>query len=924
MARSALLAATRSERQILVVDGEAGIGKTAFVRGLLATTADVVALEASGEESEENLDYGVLAQLELRAALLSGDASRVGEISHLEHLSARGAGSMFSAGGELLAALGSLQDVSPVAVVIDDAHWIDQPSARALLFAVRRLQADRVAVVLVTRPNGLERLGEGWARLVNDPDLATRVRLAGLSATEVGLLAEAAGFGPLAAAEAERLREHTGGHPLYVKALLEELPSEALHTLRGPLPAPHSFAATVLSRLAHVGTEAQDLVAAAAVAGGPCPLALAGAVADLADPLVALEEALAADLLMLSPAPAREEIGFPHPLIRAAVYDDLSLTRRRRLHLAYASLTSGPTSLSHRVAATPGDDDALAGGLADAARDETAAGDLSRAIEHWLAASTVAASRGVREAALLAAVDCLGLAGDVPRAQALRNAVLACGDSARRSFTLGTLSASAGRLKEAKAALREVTERPDFTADPELAAKVTASLAIVCAYAGDGAEAITWAQRALCDAPSAVTADVTARQALALGMAWTGRPRDGIGALAFLSPSRIEPRPFEPELLATRGHLKVWAGDLDAATEDLSAVIRWSRAGLSPRSLPNTYASLAETEYHLGRWSDGLLHADVAVSLALDSDQVWELAFVHAVASFLHAGRGEWDSAADHVDAARRAADSAPLPVNVYYAHLAGANLSAARGDWKSALRALRLLGAEPADTLMVNAGQCAARLLEAEALLRTGDLAGASRLVAALGDGASPRVDTEIEVELPPSAGNLLAVHRSRLIGLLEFSRERRAEARRAFAHGLQLSKTVGSPVAGAMVQLAYGRFLRHSGGRRAATTILSQAREEFARVGAAPLLEQCDAELVACGVRADRDGFRDGYRLTARERVVARLIASGKSNREVAAELYLSTKTVEYHLANIFMKVGIRSRHQLASVLTDSQGFS
>ena len=91
--------------------------------------------------------------------------------------------------------------------------------------------------------------------------------------------------------------------------------------------------------------------------------------------------------------------------------------------------------------------------------------------------------------------------------------------------------------------------------------------------------------------------------------------------------------------------------------------------------------------------------------------------------------------------------------------------------------------------------------------------------------------------------------------------------------------------------------------------------AREAFERLDARPFLERCDAELAACGVRAQHNGADDDYGLTAREQVVARLVASGKSNREVAAELYLSSKAIEYHLANIFTKVGITSRHQLAS---------
>src|SRR5207302_8136227 len=116
----------------------------------------------------------------------------------------------------------------------------------------------------------------------------------------------------------------------------------------------------------------------------------------------------------------------------------------------------------------------------------------------------------------------------------------------------------------------------------------------------------------------------------------------------------------------------------------------------------------------------------------------------------------------------------------------------------------------------------------------------------------------------------------------------------------------------------LDYGHFLRTAGSRRKAIAPLRLAREQFEVLRARPFLERFDAELAACGVHGQARGAGDDDGLTAREQVVARLVASGKSNREVAAELYLSTKAIEYHLANIFAKLGIRSRHQLASRLS------
>ncbi len=898
---AALEAARASDPQIVWIEGEPGIGKTAFVRQFLASAEDIVTLEASGDETEATLDFGVLSQILAQASPASGSEPLN------DGLSSGSAGSVFAVGAELLGLLGSLEGSAPLVLVIDDVHWVDQPSAAVVLFTLRRLYADRVLVVVVSRPNGLDRLGPGWSKLLTDSERARRVVLLGLGAHDVRELAGSLEFGGLTLAAAERLREHTGGNPLRIKALLNELPPEALAFDQGPLPAPQSFAATVLTRLTSVTTEAQDLVAAAAVAGGQCSLTLAGSVAGLSDPLDPLEEALAAELLVLVRTRIPEEVGFRHPLVRAAVYDDLSPKRRHALHLAWASLTAGPASLFHRVAASDGADDALATELVAAGEDEVGAGALSVGIEHLLWASRVADSRQVREAALLRAVEWLGVAGDVPRAHGFRDEVIACSDSPRRSFILGALTASAGHLPEAEEALRGVIERPDFSRYPELLGPVTSSLAIVCAYAGQGADAITWARRALDVDESSATVEVTAKQALALGLAMSGRAPAGVALLDGLSPGRIHPQPFEPELMATRGNLKAWCGELPGAVEDLSAVIRWSRSGTPLRSLPNAYGSLAEAEYHLGRWDEGLVHADLAVSLAQDSDQLWELAFVHAATSFFHAGRGNWISATEHVEAAKRAAQLAPLPVSIYYAGIAAANLARVGGDWAAVLHALAPLEDSSTGRVAADFGHRTSELLAAEAMLRTGRLEDARRVL------------IELEEALGGSVNGVVRVGICRLRGILEHAWGHAATARAAFRQGQDVAQTTASPIAGASLSLAEGEFLRRAGSRRAAAAALHAARERFEALDARPFVERCDVELAACGIRTQARGTSD-YGLTAREQVVARLVAQGRSNREVASELYLSTKAIEYHLANIFSKIGIRSRHQLGPRLAGS----
>ncbi len=899
----AMEAARAGRPQIVWIEGEPGIGKTAFVRRFLATLEDVVILEASGEESETTLDYGVVLQLVARARPDSSWTALE------EQIGRRSPASSFAVGADLLGILGPLQDSAPLVIAVDDAHWLDSSSAEALLFALRRLHGDRVLVLIVSRPNGIEHLGPGWSRLQTDPDRAVRIRLSGLTAPEVNQLSDSLGIGPLTRAAGERLREHTSGHPLYVKALLNELEVDRLNFADGGLPAPRSFSATVLARMTKVSVAARSLVAAAAVAGARCPVAFAASVAGLSDPWVAVEEAVQAELLVLEHARVPEELAFPHPLVRAAVYDDLSPTRRRALHLACADHASGSASLAHRVAASQGADDDLAAELQVKAEAEIAAGHLTAGVERLLWAPRIAGSTETRELALLRAVESLVLAGEIPGASSQLDAVLACSDSPRRSFTIALVSAAMGRLPEAEAAFREVIARPDYAQHPELEGPVDATLAILCALSGRGPEALQWAQRVLANPQAPATAQTTARQARALGLLMTGRADEGIAQLDGLSPSRIEPEPFEAELLTARANIKTWWGDLPGAGEDLAAVIRWSRAGEPFRGLPNAYGGLAEVEYRVGRWNDGLSHAELAVSLGEDSYRVWDLPFVHAVASYLNAARGNWSTASKHVESGRRAAEATPLPMCVYNASAAAAHLAWVRAEWHAVLDALTpmafLLDGRAS---AMGFGQRFVQTMAAEAMLFTDRLDDAEALLELVAGTIDESLQEPTRIEF------------WRLRGLLEQARDRPAEARAAFTRGREVADSFESPLAAGLLEVAQGQFERKSGSRRAAIATLRVARGRFVTLGAIPFLARCDAELTAYGVRSRDQAGENRYGLTPREDVVARLVASGKSNREVADELYLSTKAIEYHLGNVFAKVNVRSRHELAGRLAAS----
>lgn len=874
---------------VVVVEGEPGIGKTALVRRFSREVDEVAVLWASGEESESALEYGVINQLSM--ALPATTTARPGTDS-------------FAVGADLLAGIGEQEHSGPVLVVIDDLHWADLPSARALLFCLRRLRADCVMVLLVARTHALDRLGEGWVRLLADGDVARWIRLTGLTTSEVAELA-AAGGRALTRSAGERLRDHTSGNPLYLRALLCELPSDALHADGPHLPAPHSYAATVLARLTRLSSPARELVSAAATVGVHCPDRIAAAMAGLTDARAAVDEAADARLVELRFDGAATEIAFRHPLDRAAVYDDLSPTHRRRLHLQAAAELAPPASYRHRVIAATGAVDAqLAAELAAAAADEQRAGALNRAAEYLIGAFRVDPEPTSADEALFRAVELLLLAGDVATAQGYASTVAARPDGPYRRYTSTLIGTPTTGLDRSADELRAIVEGLSSEQDPVLYARCGSALAYLSAIIGDGATTVTWAERARRAAPGAPTVESMCRQALAWAHAKAGRLDASLALVADGDASRPQPVAFEAELVAIRGVVHAWAGRYDVALRDLRAVVRWVQLGFPVTDVVLVYASMAEAEFHIGAWDAAATHAELAVSLAEDLDHLWYLPNARSVAAHLYAARGDDAFAATHSASARRAGPAVGDETWAYQA-LARAWRAWGVSDWAEVCVALAPFDTPAAARVAGHPSLAVWRTLLAEAYLAAGRIADARR------------VRAQIRSE---RWGGTTPADLARLTAMLCYHAGDVDGAARAFDEGMDRVDPATVSLSDGLLALECGRFRLRTKKRKSAVEPLVAARSVFRRLGAARYATAAESTLAACGVTtAPVDTAPTSAReaLTAREQVVARMVAMGLTNREVAAQLFLSVKAVEYHLGNIFGKLDIRSRHQLRDTL-------
>lgn len=868
---------------VVVVEGPSGHGKTTLVRRALDGRTDLDVLWAVADDAEVALPYGVVGQL---LAEVPGGSDQPPPVPGDDPL---------AVGARLLDVLTTRAARGPVAVVVDDAHWADPPSLSALSFAVRRLRSDAVAAIFCARDDAPV-LPEGICRLADERDL--RIRLAGLTPAELADLAEALGLERISRETAERLWEHTGGSPLHARMLLDEIDPATLIRGDGPLPAPRSFALLVLHRLAGCSPDAEALVQAAAVLGRQSPLRRAVALAGIGAPAEALQQAIDANLLQLVDAAVEPAIAFVHPLVWASVYGDLGPARSAALHARAAELVGGTEALDHRVAAVLVEDADLAVDVAGRAAEEAAAGLHAGASSHYLAAARLSPDPQRREAWRLDALEQLLLGGAVAGASALSRS-LAAGDYPRRSYLLGWLAFLQGDHAKAEGLLTRAWEGA-APGDAATAGRVSLLLANLCSGQMRQAEAAAWSQRALDSGSPEVVTRAVGILVPCLGA--SGRAREALDLL----PSLLDDAALERDAAARlgRGMVRMWTDDVRGGAEDLAGVV--AACGAHPASSTGLLALgfLAEAEFRLGDWDASATHGRLAVTLARDSGQAWMEPFTHAAAAWAVAARGDLAGGVDHgaeaVARARRLGDPASLTCAV----TAAAHVAFCRADPAGLVETVEPLLASSGVEMLEEPAVHPWPEVYAEALVALGRLDDAEAVL----------------VPLEAAAGALgrssSLAHAARVRAKLQAARGDEAGADASFRAALEHAGHVAGPFDRALVDDGYGRFLRRHGERRAAAAHLQAALDTFTTLGAEPFTVRCRRELLACGAtRVAAASTSPGTHLTPQEAAVTRLVADGLTNREVAAELVVSVKTVEFHLGRVFAKLGVRSRSQLAA---------
>ena len=498
-----------------------------------------------------------------------------------------------------------------------------------------------------------------------------------------------------------------------------------------------------------------------------------------------------------------------------------------------------------------------------------------------------------RERRLLRAVGLLGDAGAV--ADVTLRELGTAADGPLRDVAVGYAALLQGRAAEAHRLLHAAwADRDD--AGSEMATLTAQRLALHGVGRLRGGEVVEWARRALELAGPDDPVRVEALALLGLGLGWVGLPGAPHDA-----PTA------DDALVARAGATLAVDVDESAARAAVACAVHEQTHMGSVWFAVWSYVWLARVEFVVGAWDEAAAAAERAVSLLEESGHEWLRPLARCVAVLVPAARGEWVAAQEHAVAA--VARSGDYELMVVAGGLAGALVPAARGDHEGVLRAL-----EPVVGLVERAGVDEPGFwpwqdLYADALVSAGRL----------GEAEAFLVPHE-ELAVARGRGSMVA-RLARVRGRLAAARGRLAEAEAAFGRAAGELERLGLPFQWALVDLAHGQVLRRAGQRRAAAERLSAARERLVGLRARPYVERCEQELAACGLAPAKRSEFDPSRLTAQELAVARLVAVGMSNRQVASELFISIKTVQFHLTHIYAKLGVGSRAELAAQFRDNE---
>jgi DNA-binding CsgD family transcriptional regulator/tetratricopeptide (TPR) repeat protein len=883
-----LLASARAGASgALLLRGEAGIGKSALLGYARSQAADLRQLAIRGVESEAELAFAGLSELlypvlDAVAALPPAQAEALHSALALRAEPAN----PLAVRAALLSMLATLADVGPVLITVDDVQWVDQSSLEALAFAARRLGAEPVAFLAAVR-------GDEPVRLGIDP--ADQLVVGGLADDEARtLLRDRVG---LTGATVEHLLRIASGNPLALLELPEVIDTVPEAESVQPPPVGPRVTQAFRERLDLLPDDTRLAVGVVAADGAADSGEVLAALELLDLPGDALEPAERAGLLTV----VGDVVDLRHPLLRSVAYHDLAPPDRRRIHEALAGVLVRPDQRErrtwHQAAAALGPDDAVAAALDDVARAAERRGALPTTAHVFARAARLSEHPDRRAARFLASADAWFAAGHWE--QALETVDLAAALAVEPGLR-ADIAASTGQLEayrggperggEILVAAADMVE----TDDPARATRLLTYAVNVAVFAADVPRAVELSERAVaCGSRAGGLHRVSGAMARVEALLMAGDPA-AVDALAplvqiaeGLAPSDLEDAEHVFSLVVLADYvLENW----DRAERLLDVMERRSRDTGRLFMLAVAFTIRGELDFRRGRWADAYTTV---------SSELWENpldfpgvgSWLYAAQARVEAGLGLVADAAEHGSAALAAALATESRAVAAFARASLGFLELGRGRPQAAADHF-----DQVATTMDGSGIAEPGVLwwagdAIEAHWRLGNVGAARRRLEVLSAQAAATGRTWAQAVAARSAGLLAASA---------------AAAEEAFTEAMAWHEQLDAPFERARTLLCWGEQRRASGGE--AVPLLEQARAEFDGLGARLWSSQARRLL------GDDGPTVPPVALTKQERQVAALVGQGATNREAADQLFLSPRTIDFHLRNIYKKLNVRSRTELA----------
>jgi len=884
-----LLDAARSGRSgVLVLHGEPGIGKSALLDYAGARADGFRVLKGAGIESESEFPFAAVHQLLRsvwdRAAVLPERQRRAVDAAF--GLGPTSGNDRFLVSLGILGMLSDTADEQPVLCLIDDAQWLDAPSTDALTFVARRLEAEGIVMLFAVRDHEAVLADAGLPGM----------HLDGLDAPSArALLAE----GPQMSAQArDLLVELTAGNPLGLRELPTSLTVDQLDgraPLSDQLPLSDGLERVIMTRIRSLSNATQTaLLLAAAEQTGDLRGVLAAA-ERLDVPADALDDAEVAGVVRV----VDDRVAFRQPMVRSAIYRGATYLQRRAAHQALAAVLTGPGDAERRTwqlaTAAVGPDEALAAQLVAVAAAATARGGHASAAVAMERAAELSPDQETQAKRLLDAAQSSWRAGKPDRARtAIDTAAPLTADVHLRagiSRLHGRIVFACGEPDTAYESLRDGANLM-ADVDPALAAGMLAEMGQIAWVVGDPRRVAEAAGRLVAlPAPTDRTA-VTASLVVGLASFLHGDTAAATAALHRVTES-VETSD-DATILGQIASAALFLGDDARALSMFTRAVAAARTAGAVDVLPTLLGPFGALQAWTGRYGSAVATATEGLRLALDTGQENPAAHHRSVLAWLAAVQGREQDCRDAAAAALARA----------IAHRLGPQAGIA--SW--ALAVLDLGMGRPAEAFDRLEAMAAARSGESHQVVKT--FAAADRVEAAM------RVDRPDCAEEAATTLRAWATHSqapwalalaARCDALLADGAEEQ------FALAAALHAKSSRPFDAARTQLLRGEFLRRRRNRTLARTHLRAAYEAFEGLGATPWAERARVELQATGETARKRDPSTLSQLTPQELQIARLVGAGGTNRDIAAELFLSPRTIDYHLHKIFTKLGMTSRSEL-----------